>query len=260
MSKKTNGAGNGKDAGGDGDDDNVVRMPTLAERDRMRKEEEKEWRRKYKKGKQAQSVPFFNAGKIPLLTRIIIGLLIAVHLLLYLLLDNGQRLGIFYLLGFVPAYYTGAQEWSWFAIAGPFTHIFIHGSWMHLVFNVMMMLVMGLFTEKTFGPKRMLSFFIICGLSGALFYFLLNPFLDQPVIGASGAISGLFGIVILHMSSTGMLGQLGQRGPWPLLLLWIALITGMGILAGDVAWQAHLGGFLAGIGLYYGMKKGLIRL
>ncbi len=257
MGKKTNGSGNGHDKD---EDDNVVRMPTLAERDRTRKEKEKQektWRKEYKK---ENSIPFFNTEKIPFLTRVLIALFLAVHLPLYLLLDAGDRLEIFYILGFVPAYYTGAEEWSWFALAGPFTHIFIHGGWMHLVFNAVMMLVMGMFMETTFGAKRMLIFFFVSGLVGALFYLLLNPFLTQPVIGASGSISGLFGVTFLILYERGMLGPMGKRGPLPLIVLWVVLISGMGMLAGDVAWQAHLGGFLGGVGLYFAMRKGFIRI
>jgi len=256
MSAKGNGTGKGN---GQDKEGNIVRMPSLAERDRLRREKEKAWRRQYRKEKKAQSVPFFNAGRIPPLTRMMIAVFVIVHLPLYIFLDAGQRLTVFYTFGFVPAYYTGAEQWIWFALTAPLTHIFIHGNWMHLLFNTVMMLVMGMFVESLFGARRMLIFFLLCGFAGALVYFIFNPFLDQPVIGASGSISGLFAMTILYMSERNMLGPLGGRGPFPLLLLWIALITGMGLLAGDVAWQAHLGGFLAGIGLYYGIKKGLVR-
>ncbi|GJL86161.1 MAG: hypothetical protein DHS20C02_19360 [Micavibrio sp.] len=260
MTGKNNGSGNGHDKD---EDDNVVRMPTLAERDRIRKQkdkQEKSWRKQYKKDNTGQDVPFFNAGKIPPLTRIIITLLVIVHLPLYLFVDPIARHELFFTFGFVPAVFTGAEPWSWLALVTPFTHLFIHGGWMHLVFNAAMMLVMGMFMETTFGAKRMLIFFFVSGISGALFYLLLNPFLAAPVIGASGSISGLFGVTFLLLYERGMMGPIGKRGPLPLIFLWMALITGMGMLGGDVAWQAHLGGFLGGLGLFYAMRKGIVRL
>ncbi len=265
MSDKNNGPGNGHDHNKDGDgDDNVVRIPTLAERDRLKKEkdkQEKTWRKQYKKDNTEQNVPFFNAGKIPLLTRIIIAVLVIVHLPLYLFVDPVARHELFFTFGFVPAIFTGAQPWSWLAIVTPFTHLFIHGGWMHLLFNTAMMLAMGMFMETAFGARRMLIFFFVSGLSGALFYLLLNPSLTAPVIGASGSISGLFGVTFLILYERGMLGPIGKRGPLPLILLWMTLITGMGMLGGgDVAWQAHLGGFLGGLGLFYAMRKGIVKL
>ena len=257
MTNKTNGSGNGHDKERD---DNIVHMPTLAERDRIRKEkqkQEKTWRKQYKK---ENSAPFFNTGKIPPLTRIFIALFLMVHLPLYLFFDPVQRFDFFHSFGFVPAAFTGAEEWRWSALVTPLTHIFIHGGWMHLLFNAAMMLVMGMFMETAFGARRMLIFFFISGLSGALFYLVLNPSLTAPVIGASGSISGLFGVTFLILYERGMMGPMGKRGAWPMIILWIALISGMGMLGGgDVAWQAHLGGFLGGIALFYAMKKGIVR-
>lgn len=249
---KYNGSGNGHDRD---KRDNIVHMPTLAERDRLRKEKEKQekaWRAQYKK---QNSVPFFNAGKIPLFTRIMIALFVAVHLPLYLLVDPVARYEIFTSWGFVPGAFTGKTPWAWHTLLTPLTHIFIHGSWMHLLLNGTMMLVMGMFTENVFGPRRMLFFFFVCGILGAAFYFLLNPFSAAPVIGASGGISGLFAMTFLLMRERGMMGPVGRRGVWPFVLLWMAVIVGMGLLGGDIAWQAHLGGFLSGLGLFYLIKK-----
>ncbi len=253
-----NGKGNGRDK--KEDEKRIIRFPSQSEREDSRKKQEKEWRKQYKKERKAQDEPFFNAGKIPLLTRIIIGLFLAVHIPLYLFFDAADRMEVFSTLGFVPAYYTGAIEWSWVALLGPFTHIFIHGGWMHLLFNAVMMLAMGMFTETAFGFRRMLIFFVVSGLSGALFYFLISFSSTNPVVGASGSISGLFGVTFLLLHEKGMLGQIGRRGPMPLIIFWIVLITGMGLLGGDIAWQAHLGGFLGGIGLLTAMKKGWVRL
>ncbi|HBR69494.1 MAG TPA: rhomboid family intramembrane serine protease, partial [Rhodospirillaceae bacterium] len=96
---------------------------------------------------------------------------------------------------------------------------------MHLLLNGTMMLVMGLFTETMFGPRRMVFFFFVCGILGAAFYFAINPFSAAPVIGASGSISGLFAITLLLMHGRGMLGPVGRRGVWPMILLWVAVIT-----------------------------------
>lgn len=255
-----NNNGNGYDPEKEEEDDDekkrIIRFPSLAERDRMRRE--KEERKIIKTQKAANDVPFFNAGRIPLLTRIIIALFLVINIPLFLFVDAGTRLEIYYYFGFVPGHYTGAAQGTPLAFFAPLTYLFIHGGWMHLAFNTVMMLAMGMFTETTFGAKRMAIFFVVSGLSGAVLYLLLNPYSTAPVIGASGGISGLFGITFITLYQMGRLGPAGRYGIWPLVAFWIFLITGIGLVSGDIAWQAHLGGFLGGLGIYLAWRKKLV--
>lgn len=185
---------------------------------------------------------------------------IIVHIVLTLLPPETQA-QIVYTFGFVPAYFTGAlKPFPWGAGISPLTHLFLHGGWMHIAFNTVMALSLGMVFERTFGTRRMVIFFFLCGLAGALAYFITAPFSEAPVIGASGSISGLFGAVIVQMNERpGMHTRF--KTPWPIIGFWLAFMVLSGMLSGDaLAWQAHVGGFLAGIGLYYGMKSGKIKL
>lgn len=255
MSKKSNGHdANGKDK------DGVVEFPSLAERDRIRRakqKQEKAWQKQYKRERRGPAEPFFNTGSIPPAIKILAALILLLNIPILLMFDIGERFPIFQTYGFVPGAYTGAYEWHWSALVAPITHIFLHRDWMHLIFNAIMLLVMGLFTERTYGSQKMILYFMLSAMAGAVLYFVLNPFLTSSVVGASGGISGLFAITFLTLLAQGQLGAIGSKGPLPIIIFWILLLTGMGMLGGDVAWQAHLGGFLGGVGIYYARKRGL---
>ncbi|MCC7304817.1 MAG: rhomboid family intramembrane serine protease [Alphaproteobacteria bacterium] len=246
MAKKSNGSGR--------DDDKLISFPTLAERDRMRKQrmrEEEEWQNEYK-SRRAQ--PFFNLSRIPPFTASILAVFLFVHVVLHFLFDAETILKAYFNFGFVPGSYTGAAYKIFpFLIASPFTHLFLHGSWMHLFFNATMTLSLGLFFEKEFGTRRALVFFVVCGLGGALFYFALNPFSVTPMIGASGSISGYFGAMILLISRH---RPLSKHGPWPLVIFWVLFMVILGSVGGQaIAWQSHVGGFLTGIILLRALQR-----
>jgi membrane associated rhomboid family serine protease len=247
--KKTNGSGNGHDPG---EDKSIVRFPTRAER---KKREELRLR-----ATAPKKEPFFNYGRIPLFTRLILLIFVVVQIGI-MLAPEELRTQIVYTFGFVPAYFTGVlKPFPYGAALSPITHIFIHGGWMHLAFNSVMAVSLGVFFEREFGTRRTIIFFFVCGIAGAIVYFALNPFSEIPVIGASGSVSGLFGALIMQLGKRGGLGH-KTRGPWPLVGFWIVFMILTGSLSGGgVAWQAHIGGFLAGIGLLYLMQKGKIRL
>lgn len=274
------------------EDKNVIHFPELEKRQRAEKLKKKaaqkpkntknkdqerlenEYREQYRKeqatkarmqtnmarNSAAGKQPFINWDKIPPFTRCAIALFFIIHLASTLLLDDAQRIELFMYFGFVPAYYTGAIDWSWSALIAPFTTMIIHGSWMHLLVNSVMMMAMGVFFERQFGARIALIFFIFCGMAGNLAYFILNPDTSAPVVGASGAISGLFAAALLMMNLSGMAGpQAQKRGPFPFILLWITIMISIGMISADTAWQSHLGGFLGGLGLFQLWRKGKVR-
>ena len=266
----TNGSGNGKDP--EQHKDKVVKFPTLAERDRIKREErkqEEQWRKDYRAKQKAArgntAEPFFKAGNIPPFSKYLVLAIIAVHLPLHLLMSDAQLLNAIYTFGFVPAKFTGGYEWSALAPLTPLTHAFIHGSWLHLFFNTTMGLVLGMFVEKIYGSRTCAIFFILCTLAGAALYFLINPYAATPVIGASGGISGFFGALIyinmVQSPNSPFARKFMKYGPWPVIIFWGAFMALPGLFAdGALAWQAHLGGYIAGVALTYGMQKGKIRL
>ena len=255
-----NGSGNGHDKDEDNGKD-VIEFPSLAQRDRIRKEkraEEEKIRAAYRK---QNKVPFFNVSKIPPATKILFGAIFAVHILTLIFLDNIGQFDLIRTAGFTPGTFTGEAPWQWSALATPFSYIFIHSDWMHIGFNSVMLLALGVFFEREFGTRRMVFFFLACGLLGAAFYLAINPFSTTPVVGASGSVSGLFGVTLLMMHERGAMGRMGRYGPWPLIAIWLFLIVGLGAFAGggNVAWQAHLGGFLGGLFLLYLWRKKIIK-
>lgn len=270
------------------DEEKIVHFPEKSERAKLNKRKqreekdaarqqeqlEEEYRRQYKQERAARArmqskiaqnsaagkQNFINWDRIPPFTRAAIGVFLLIHIITSLVLSDAQNSYVIQHFGFMPAYYTGYEPWHWGALLGPFTTLLLHGGWMHVIVNSVMMMAMGVFFERQFGAKRTFIFFILCGMAGNLVYFILNPALTTPVVGASGAISGLFGATIMMMTSSGMAGPEAQkRGPVPFILLWITIIVVFGMMSADTAWQSHLGGFLGGIGLFQLWRKGKIR-
>ncbi|MCD8520432.1 MAG: rhomboid family intramembrane serine protease [Alphaproteobacteria bacterium] len=242
----------------DDDDKKLIYFPSLAERDRLRKERAKV-EEQDNAGKSFTSapanVPFFNTGKIPPFVGLVTIGFIIIHAAVALLMDSGQVLRLYYTLGFVPVNYSGLgfihEQWGIIYLLSPFTYGFLHGSWIHLVFNVVMWVALGTFFEREFGTKTAIRFFFLCALGGVLFHFLVSPFSTQAVIGASASISGCFAAALVLFYKRGMMGPRGRYGIAPILIFWLILMIALGMAGGgmgeNVAWIAHLGGFLTGL-------------
>lgn len=185
---------------------------------------------------------------LPPVTKYILLGLLAIHLFTFFW-PNKDVIGWIYLnLGFIPAHFTGAEPFKIWYVFAPLTHMFLHGSWLHIAMNGVMLLAFGSGIEKWLGPRRMLEIFLFSGLCGAILHFILNIDSVAPVVGASGGLSGLFAAALIMMSRYG--GQTGRFGIWPFVLLWIGIsviLGGMGSPDGaQIAWAAHIGGFLGG--------------
>ncbi len=156
-----------------------------------------------------------------------------------------------YMLAFVPARFTDAEYWTPVALVTPVTHLFLHGGWLHVAMNGLMLMAFGSAAEKTLGAKRAALLFLGSGLCGALAQFAFEPHTLVPMVGASGALSGLFAAVILRLQKAGQM-PVGRYGIWGVAALWIGLSlltagVGSAIGLGNVAWAAHAGGFIGGI-------------
>lgn len=163
----------------------------------------------------------------------------------------------------------------------PITYTFLHGGWEHLFVNSIWLLAFGSPLAQRFGAVRFLVFYFLCGAAGAALHVLLYPGSDIPVVGASAAISGLMGgaarFVFLADGPLGALGgrgaagwqgaprrragilaSLGDRRTLIFVGVWIGLnfLFGATALSGalgvtsQVAWEAHLGGFLMGLFIF----------
>lgn len=236
------------------DDEKIVKFPTLADRDRARKEQLKREaiHRKHARAGNANVPPFFNFGKIPTFTKFMAVALLVINAPLFLMSD--WHVFAIFNFGFVPSGFTDGTL-SLQTLVTIFSHVFIHGDVMHLAFNLVMMVALGMFFEKTMGFKQTIQFFILCCLAGAATYFVLAPFSPAPMVGASGGISGFFAAILMVMHGQGRMGRFGrlaQYGYWPIVGFWLVLMLGIGALSGaNVAWQAHTGGYVAGALLFH---------
>ncbi|HEY1313407.1 MAG TPA: rhomboid family intramembrane serine protease [Steroidobacteraceae bacterium] len=151
--------------------------------------------------------------------------------------------------------------------ATPFTAMFLHGGWMHLLGNMLFLWIYGDNVEDAMGHPRYFLFYILCGVAAVFVQALSNPNSPYPIIGASGAISGVLGAYLLLFPRSRVLTLVllpffftTLRIPAILLLLlWFAvqLISDLQVSDGgaSVAFRAHIGGFLCGILLVPVMKR-----
>lgn len=146
--------------------------------------------------------------------------------------------------------------------ATPVLSMFLHGGWEHLIGNALFLWVFGNNIEDVMGAPRFALFYLVCGLAAAAAHVAAGPASPIPVVGASGAISGVMGayFVLFPRVRVRMLFilviffRIIPLPAWLVLLWWLALqvlmglptLAGVGDFAGGVAVWAHVGGFLAG--------------
>jgi membrane associated rhomboid family serine protease len=148
-----------------------------------------------------------------------------------------------------------------------FTSMFLHGGWPHLLGNMLYLWIYGDNVEDCMGHARYLVFYLLCGIAAILAQALSEPHSAYPIIGASGAISGVLGAYLLLFPRAKVLTLVllpffftTLRLPaMLLLLLWFAVQL-LSDLAGQdggssVAFRAHIGGFLTGMLLVPLLKR-----
>ena len=140
--------------------------------------------------------------------------------------------------------------------------MFLHGSFMHLLGNMLFLWVLGDNVEDALGHFRFVAFYLLCGIAAAFSQLLVDTASQVPMIGASGAISGVIGAyLVLHPHASiktlvfhfiVALPAFVVLGLWILFQLAYAFMTAPG--AAGVAWWAHVGGFFAGVILIFVMR------
>lgn len=200
--------------------------------------------------------PMFN---IPPVTKYLTGFILLLYAVLWaisltIVPDIMQYMALFG--GFVSGSWTGAVPFWWWSALTPVTSIFLHGSWMHVGVNVLMLVAIGSGAEKWLGARRYLILFVLSCWIALLTHLAFSPFSTMPIVGASGGISGLFGAVLLGMRN----GTSGMNSNMmPIIIAWIAISVFMGLMGApdgsSIAWVAHIGGFLGGIGIASVMIK-----
>ena len=139
------------------------------------------------------------------------------------------------------------------------TSMFLHGSWMHLLGNMWFLWLFGNNIEDAMTRPRFVVFYLVCGLAAAIAQVATNPNSVVPMVGASGAISGVMGAYLIlyprvrvwAMLPLGFFLMRVTVPAWGMLLYWAFIqlasgITTVGGEGGGVAFWAHIGGFVAG--------------
>lgn len=132
------------------------------------------------------------------------------------------------------------------------SHMFLHGDFLHLAGNMYFLYVVGDNLEDALGRARFLGLYLVCGLAAAAAQIISEPGSDIYMVGASGAIAGLFGMYLLwfRYASLTFMFIVYQKKVSPLVFfgIWLAFnIFGLYMAGEGVAYWAHIGGFVAGL-------------
>ncbi|MFT4038320.1 MAG: rhomboid family intramembrane serine protease [Thermomicrobiales bacterium] len=202
-----------------------------------------------------------NAGSVlkPYVNFTLIGLCVLIFLY-EMILPEGQLNALFFEWGAVPARIMNGE-----GLITIFTSMFLHGGWSHLLGNMVFLYVFGDNIEDAMGHVQYLLFYLLCGIAAAGLQIALDPGSTIPMIGASGAISGVMGAYLVlfpqgrvrALMFIGAFGQVILVPAWTMIGLWfgLQLLSAFASLGasgeGGVAFWAHVGGFIAGAVLVF---------
>ena len=218
-----------------------------------------------------QREPLFN---VPPAIVAVVAVTVLIEVLVSWILDDAAVQMLYYYGGFIPARFGGSLSGEWLpALTSPVTYAFLHGGWEHLIFNDIWLAIFGTPVVLRIGAWRFAIFWVLTSVAAAFAFDLANFGAETLLVGASGAISGLTGAACRFVWS----GNGGMRDPALSarqrrlsiietlrsreVLLFIAfwlianvVLAGLGVGAPGqtqaIAWQAHLGGFVAGFLLF----------
>jgi membrane associated rhomboid family serine protease len=214
----------------------------------------------------------------PIVTVGILITCVVVYVWQHLLLSDPGTVEAAYSFGLVPAVLTGREMLpeefdiipGWATV---FTSMFMHGGFWHMAGNMLYLWIFGNNIEDAMGHGRFLAFYLLCGVAAVAAQVLPNPGSIIPMVGASGAISGVLGAymllfprarVLLGLPLGFLIVQLGRFPAIWVLAAWFIMQLVMGSIAaakepgeseGGIAFGAHIGGFIAGLLLVALFKK-----
>lgn len=174
-----------------------------------------------------------------------------------------SRAGFVNQFGFTPyhvnAWLAGAVP-AGYALVPFLSSMFLHASWLHLIFNMWALFIFGDNVEDRLGHFGYLIFYLVCGLIASITHFIFNLNSQVPSVGASGAIAGVMGAYFLLYPSARVLTWFGffilWLPAWLVLGYWFIVqflsgaataITYSKETGGGIAFWAHVGGFVAGV-------------
>lgn len=211
------------------------------------------------------------SGSFPFVNIAIIAVNIAVFI--YEIRITGDQRLFMYRFGLVPAIVTTELEIGITNRLYPFiTSMFLHAGWMHIIGNLIFLYIFGDNIEKRMGHIRYFLFYILTGIIAAIIQFLINTNSVIPIVGASGAISGVLGAYLVFFPGSRILTvvpilfffRLIHLPATVFIFVWffIQFLGGINSAGntgdlGGVAFWAHIGGFAAGLVLaqYFDKEK-----
>ena len=174
-------------------------------------------------------------------------------------LDNSQSSDLFYLYGAIPACISGVADCPETSLFNLLSATFMHGSVMHIFGNMMFLFALGGAVEEYLGKLKFLAIYIAAGVLGNVAQVVMDPASISPIVGASGSVSGLMGIMLflypkvkIPVLLVFMYRRMKVMYYFPLWLIVWNIIPAMGISipliseVGGVAYFAHMGGFAVG--------------
>ncbi len=207
--------------------------------------------------------------------------IILINVLVFALLQEGLKGGVVnqatVALGLIPNQLYGVLPHGDFALFHTVFHVpenvtllsymFLHGSWMHLIGNMLFLWVLGDNIEDATGHWGFIVFYLLCGVAAGLFQSMLIPGLDNPVIGASGAVAGVIAAYLILHPNVFVWALAFQSIPVRLKAFWVlgiwVVFQVVSILlnkGGHVAWGTHIGGLIAGAVLILLMRRKGVKL
>jgi membrane associated rhomboid family serine protease len=205
--------------------------------------------------------------------------LIAANILVYvnqLMLPPQAAVQFVYLYGLIPLEISGGDLLVPHPVplyATVFTSMFVHGGLFHLGGNMLYLWIFGDNVEDRIGRLKFLVFYLLSGLAAAATQIWTDPASKIPMVGASGAISGVLGAYlflfpharVLTLIPLGFFYRIVEIPALIVLGFWIVVqvlngVGTLGVQVGGVAWFAHIGGFVAGLGMVVLLSGGRKRL
>ncbi|MGV0879518.1 rhomboid family intramembrane serine protease [Martelella sp. FLE1502] len=196
-----------------------------------------------------------------------LAVLFAIFLVQEFLLSYRTNVMIWQEFGFLPVRYAHSllqQGWAW--LWSPLTYSLLHGGWTHIVFNAIWLAIFGAPVARRIGAARFLILWVTSAAASAFFFAATDWGAVTVLIGASGVVSAYMGAACRFVFAGGRFLPQAHLGPRlsiadvfrdrtarAFVLVWVAgnllLAIGVGfagVSAGEIAWQAHIGGFLFG--------------
>lgn len=206
--------------------------------------------------------PMFN---LPVVVIALIGLCAAIHAARVFVLAPDQDIGLLVRFAFIPERYSGDYLIDVYALVSPVTYSLLHGDILHLGVNVIWLAAFGSPLANRIGTARFLVFWVGTSLAAVALHYGLHSLDGVPVVGASGAISGMMGAAARfgfrierfegRAAFSGPVLPIGQvlrhRMAVTFLVVWFLVNVAMGLgfsgpSGAGIAWEAHIGGFAAG--------------